>query len=35
MRTRSGRKARYARLLAAALGLDRLPRPLEGVLNHA
>jgi len=35
MGTRSGRKARYARLLAAALDLDQLPRPLDGVLNHA
>jgi hypothetical protein len=35
MGTRSGRKAQYARLLAAALDLDHLPRPLEGVLTHA
>ncbi|MGH3302608.1 MAG: TOPRIM nucleotidyl transferase/hydrolase domain-containing protein [Streptosporangiaceae bacterium] len=32
MGTRSGRKCRYARLLAAALDLDRIPRPLDRVL---
>jgi hypothetical protein len=35
MGTRSGRKARYARLLAAALDLNQLPGPLDGVLTHA
>jgi hypothetical protein len=34
MGTRSGRKGQYARLLAAALDLDHVPRPLEGVLTH-
>jgi hypothetical protein len=29
------RKLRYARVLAGALGLDRLPRPLEEVLSRA
>jgi uncharacterized protein (DUF2384 family) len=29
---RSGRKYRYGRLLAAAVDLDRVPRPLEAVL---
>jgi hypothetical protein len=29
------RKLRYARVLAGALGLDRLPRPLEAVLSRA
>lgn len=28
------RKARYARLLVEALDLDRMPRPLDGVLAH-
>ena len=28
------RKIRYARLLVAALDLDRVPRPLDGVLAH-
>lgn len=28
------RKLRYARLLVAAVDLDRVPRPLEGVLAH-
>jgi hypothetical protein len=32
--TRSGRKARYARLLVEALDLDHVPRPLDGVLAH-
>jgi hypothetical protein len=32
MGTRSGRKARYARLLAGALDLTRVPRPLDRVL---
>lgn len=32
--TRSGRKIRYARLLVEALDLNRVPRPLDGVLNH-
>jgi hypothetical protein len=30
----SGRKARYGRVLAAALDLSRIPRPLERVLAH-
>ncbi len=34
MGTRSGRKARYAELLVAALDLTRVPRPLERVLAH-
>lgn len=34
MGTRSGRKANYARLMVEALDLDRIPRPLDGVLNH-
>jgi hypothetical protein len=34
MGTRSGRKANYARLLVAALDLDRVPRPLEGVFDY-
>jgi len=33
--TRSGRKARYARLLVDALDLTNVPRPLDGVLAHA
>jgi hypothetical protein len=28
------RKIRYARLLVEALDLDKVPRPLEGVLSH-
>jgi hypothetical protein len=32
MGTRSGRKIRYGRVLAAALDLSRIPRPLAGVL---
>jgi hypothetical protein len=32
--TRSGRKARSAPLLVDALELDRVPRPLDGVLAH-
>jgi hypothetical protein len=32
MGTRSGRKARYARVLAGALDLTRVPRPLDRVL---
>ena len=32
--TRSGRKARYGRVLVDALDLSRVPRPLEGVLAH-
>jgi len=32
--THSGRKYRYARLLAKALDLTRVPRPLEGLLAH-
>jgi hypothetical protein len=32
--TRSGRKIRYGRLLVEALDLDRIPRPLDGVLAH-
>ena len=34
MGTRSGRKSRYARLLAAAVDLGRIPRPLDCVLTH-
>jgi len=34
MGTRSGRKAQYAHLLAGALDLTRLPRPLDRVLSH-
>lgn len=34
MGTRSGRKANYARLLVEALDLDRVPRPLDGVLDY-
>jgi len=34
MGTRSGRKIRYGGLLAEALDLDRVPRPLAGVLDH-
>jgi hypothetical protein len=34
MGTRSGRKELYARLLVEALPLDRMPRPLDGVLSH-
>jgi hypothetical protein len=30
-----GRKIRYARFLVDALDLDRVPRPLEGVLAHS
>jgi hypothetical protein len=33
--TRSGRKSRYARLLAAAVDPGRIPRPLYRVLTHA
>ncbi len=32
--TRSGRKIRYGRLLVEALDLNRVPRPLTGVLAH-
>ena len=32
--TRSGRKARYGRLLVESLDLSHVPRPLEGVLAH-
>lgn len=35
MGTRSGRKSQYARLLAGALDLARVPRPLDRVLTHA
>ncbi len=35
MGTRSGRKSRYAHLLAAALDPGQIPRPLESVLTHA
>jgi hypothetical protein len=35
MGTRSGRKSRYARLLAAALEPGQIPRPLDRVLAHA
>jgi hypothetical protein len=34
MGTRSGRKIQYARLLAAAVDLARVPRPLDRVLAH-
>jgi hypothetical protein len=34
MGSKSGRKLRYAALLAGALDLDRVPRPLDGVLAH-
>jgi hypothetical protein len=34
MGTRAGRKAQYARLLADALDLGQVPRPLNGVLAH-
>jgi hypothetical protein len=34
MGTRSGRKCQYARLLAGALNLARIPRPLDRVLSH-
>ncbi len=34
MGTRSGRKSRYARLLAAAIDLGQIPRPLDCVLAH-
>lgn len=33
--TKSGRKARYSRLLAEAVPWDRVPRPLSRVLTHA
>ena len=35
MGTRSGRKSTYARLLVEALDLDRVPPPLDGVLEYA
>lgn len=34
MGSQSGRKTLYARLLVEALELDRVPRPLDGVLSH-
>jgi hypothetical protein len=34
MGTRGGRKIRYARLLVDALDLSRVPRPLDGPLDH-
>jgi hypothetical protein len=34
MGSRSGRKAAYARLMVEAVDLDRIPRPLAGVLDH-
>ena len=34
MRTRAGRKAQYARALVDALDLDRVPRPLVGLLEY-
>ncbi len=34
MGTRSGRKSHYASSLVDALDLDRVPRPLDGVLAH-
>ena len=33
MGTRSGRKIRYGRILAAALDLTRVPGPLAGLLS--
>jgi len=33
--TKSGRKTKYAHLLVAALDLERIPRPLSGVLAYA
>jgi len=35
MGTRSGRKSQYARLLARAVDLARIPEPLDRVLNHS
>ena len=35
MGTRGGRKIQYAPVLVGALDLDRVPRPLDGVLAHA
>jgi hypothetical protein len=34
MSGRSGNKHRYAPLLAGAVDLSRVPRPLDGVLTH-
>jgi hypothetical protein len=34
MGTRSGRKAQYARALASAVDLGRVPPPLDGLLDH-
>jgi hypothetical protein len=34
MSGRSGNKHRYARLLADAVDLNQVPRPLDGVLAH-
>ena len=34
MGTRSGRKVRYASLLVESLDLERVPRPLDQVLDH-
>ena len=34
MGTRGGRKIQYAPLLVGALDLDRVPRPLDGLLAH-
>jgi len=34
MGTRSGRKLRYATALVDALDLDRVPRPLDAVLDR-
>lgn len=34
MGSRSGRKSTYARLLVEALDLDRVPQPLDGVLEY-
>jgi hypothetical protein len=34
MGTRSGRKAHYARVLAGAVDLDRVPLPLDRLLTH-
>ncbi len=34
MGTRSGRKIHYGHVLAGALDLTRVPRPLDAVLAH-
>jgi hypothetical protein len=33
-RGRCGNKQRYARLLADAVDLEQVPRPLDGILAH-